>query len=172
MLLAQIFDAAHDYPTLFKFLYDARGRFHLRDSVTYHYFMAETLLEHNSVVAALNHFRWLQRSSAFDDMPAHLRQLISERVDTLEGTVGAVEPDHRFRCTACEAQYIHAGELNVVCGDCGTLYDSTDATCPVCSNDGRVPLTILLAGVDVQILCPICGEGPMTWLDGGARIST
>ena len=161
MLLAQIFDAAHDYPTLFKFLYQARSRFHLQGSVTYHYFMAETLLELNSVVAALNHFRWLRRSAAFEDMPAHLRDLISERIETLDETVGAVEPDHRFRCTACEAQYIHAGELNVVCGDCGTLYDSTDARCPVCANDGRVPLAILLAGVDVQVLCPICGEGSM-----------
>src|SRR5262249_35790427 len=40
MLLAQIFDAAGDHATLFKFLYQARWRHHLRDSVTYHYFVA------------------------------------------------------------------------------------------------------------------------------------
>jgi TIR domain len=166
MLLAQVFDAAQDYPTLFKFLHTARNGLHLRDSVIYHYFVAETLFEHNSFFAARNHFRWLERSPAFENMPAHLRDEISHRIRTIDESIGMVVPDHTFHCTACGARYPHAGDLNAVCGDCGTLYESIEARCPLCSNDGRVPLSLLLSGesTPIRILCPICDEGEMAFV--------
>jgi hypothetical protein len=164
MLLAQIFDAAGDHPKLFRFLYQARCRFHLRNSVIYHYFAAETLFERNSVFAALNHFRWLGKSPAFAKLPTHMRREISGRIRTLDERIGAPVPDHRFCCTVCEAQYIQIGDLNAVCGDCATLYESTETVCPVCSNDGRVPLRLLLPrakAMPVGVECPICNEGEM-----------
>jgi hypothetical protein len=167
MLLAQIFDAAGDHPTLFRFLYQARGQFHLRNSVIYHYFAAETLFERNSVFAALNHFRWLAKSPAFASLPAHMRREISGRIRTLDDRIGAPDPDHRFRCTVCEAQYIQIGGLNALCGDCATLYEATETVCPVCSNDGRVPLQLLLPGAQpmpVGVECPICNEGKMAYV--------
>jgi hypothetical protein len=164
MLLAQILDAVGDHPKLFKFLHQARGRFHLRDSASYHYFAAQTLFERNSVVAALNHFRLFERSPAFASLPAPLHGEISSRIRTLDDRIGALIPDHRFRCTLCGAQYLQIGDLNAVCGDCATLYESTETVCPVCSNDGRVPLAMLLPGpnaLSVGVACPICNNGEM-----------
>src|SRR5262249_28072069 len=127
----------------------------------------ETLFERDSVFAARNHFRWLKQSSAFAKMPTHLRGEISGRIRTLEERIGAPAADHRFRCTVCGAEYLHLGDLNAVCGDCATLYESTERSCPVCSNDGRVPLQVVVPGagaVAIKVECPICNEGNMVCL--------
>jgi hypothetical protein len=162
LLLAQILDAAGDHPAMFRFLYRARCRMHLQGSVTYHYFVAETLRECNSVFAALNHFRWLRRLPAFGRFPAHLRDDVDTAMRELGALANGPTPDHRFRCTECAAEYIHLGRLKHVCGDCGTLYEAPAARCPVCDNDGRVPLGLLLPGatpVPAAIECPICNQG-------------
>ena len=96
-----------------------------------------------------------------------MRGEISSRIRTLDDRIGALIPDHRFRCTVCEAQYIQIGDLNAVCGDCATLYESTETVCPVCSNDGRVPLALLLLGpsaLSIGVACPICDEGKMVYV--------
>jgi hypothetical protein len=118
----------------------------VRDPVLYHYFAAETLFELNSVVAARNHFSWLIKSPTFSRLPARMQTEISDRFHELSVRTDQVKPEHLFRCTACDSEYTHMGKFKNVCGDCGTLYETTERTCPACSNDGLVPLQMLVPG--------------------------
>jgi hypothetical protein len=164
MHLAQVLDEAGDTATLFKFLHQARRSLRLRDSVKYHYFMAETLYEHDSMVAARNHFGWLCRSPGFAQQPPGVQDIILDRYKALGEIVCGNTADCQYRCKDCGAEYGFVGTLDKVCGDCGTLHDRANCVCPVCCNDGIVPLRLLQLGAAASafgIQCPVCGQGTM-----------
>jgi hypothetical protein len=158
--LAQALDAVGDFATMFKFLYRQRRSKRLRGSVHYHYFMAETLLERGSVVASHNHFAWLLGSPVFAHQPSELQALFAARHRELSNVVGTIPASRLYRCRKCPAQYPCSGNLDQICGDCGTLYDRANAACPVCGNDGTVPLPLIdMPGS--ALLCPVCSEGEL-----------
>jgi hypothetical protein len=158
--LAQALDAAGEFPTMFKFLHKQRRNKRLRTSLHYHYFMAEILREHGSVVAAQNHFAWLLRLPDIAQQPPQVQELFAARHRELSEIVGRIDAEQIYRCRECPAVYPCAGDLDQICGDCGTLYDRSHAGCPVCRNDGTIPLQLVgMSGA--KLMCPVCSEGAL-----------
>jgi hypothetical protein len=163
--LAQVLDTAGAHPAMFRFLHRGRQQRWLRDSPMLHYFLAETLFELGSPVAARNHFGWLLASPAFAAFPAGMQAGIRERHDSLDSPASALLPGHTVGCDHCPTRYHLIDTLRKVCGECATQYRTAEARCPVCHNDGIVPLDILTVpglGGGVRLACPVCDPGTMT----------
>ena len=165
LVLCSIFKESQDYPTYFRFVHHMKQSHKINRSIGFHYLTAGCLKESNSVFAARNHYGWLAKNLTPEQKKTlSLWPTIEEEWLALDKLIAGFTPKHLFYCNNCNSEYPFIADFNKVCGQCGTLYEENEIRCPVCENEGIIPLQLLLpseTSIPINFRCPVCNDGTL-----------